>query len=136
MYGIDVSTLGTYKANGTHISGTANKVTVPNFGGEGVSEEGYFFATNIQPNDGVEIRTNTNPDKWIKLYGGDEHGDLLILLGKDAPTMEWFEAKDANGVITRYDFNVTAAATIALSAQTPVVKKSTSRKSTKKTDSK
>ena len=128
MYGIDVSTLGTYKANGTHISGTANKVTVPNFGGEGVSEEGYFFATNIQPNDGVEIRTSTHPDKWIKLYGGDEHGDLLILLGKDAPTMEWFEVKDAKGVITRYDFNVTAAAAIALKAKRAVRKTTASKK--------
>lgn len=51
--------------------------------------------------------------------------------------MEWYEIKDADGICTRYDVSgITAAATIALSAQTPVVKKSTSRKSTKKTDSK
>lgn len=77
-------------------------------------EEGYFYATSIQPNEGVEIRTNTHPEKWIKLYGGDEKGDLLILLGKDAPTMEWYEVKDADGITTRYDLTgITAAATIA-----------------------
>lgn len=58
-------------------------------------------------------------------------------MGKDAPTMEWFEVKDADGICTRYDVSgITAAATIALSAQTPVAKKSAARKSAKKTDSK
>lgn len=134
---MDVSTLGTYAQSGTTISGIAKKATVPDFNGEGNAEEGFFYATHIEPNEGAEVRTNTHPEKWIKLYGGDEKGDLLILLGKDAPTMKWYEVKDANGVCTRYDVSgITAATTIAAVSKTPVVKKPTAKKSAKKTASK
>ncbi len=118
---MDVSTLGTYTLTGTAVSGTANKVTVPDFNGSGKGQEGYFLATNIQPNEGASVFTSTHPDKEVKLYGGDEKGDLMILLGTDAPTMEWFELKDAEGTRTRYDLTgITAAAPIALKAKTPV----------------
>lgn len=79
----------------------------------------------------MEIRTSTHPEKWIKLYGGDENGDLLILLGKEKPTMEWYEVKDADGGVVRYDLTgITAAATIAASSKTPVVKKAAAKKTT------
>lgn len=113
--------MGTYTVTGTAVGGTANKVEVPNFDGPGKAREGYFYACRAVPNDGVEIRTSTHPEKWIPLHGEGEDGELLILLGEDAPTMEWYEARAEGGPAVRIDLTgITAAAPVALKAKAAV----------------
>lgn len=127
-----MSELGTYEIQGTKITGTANKITeFEQFSNDVNEQEGYYLAVDVEPWDGVQIRSSRNPEKWTELK---DDGIVVIFLGKDAPDqVQWYETKDAKGDVIRYSVNVSAAAGIAYAAKKQVkATKSTAKKSAAK----
>ena len=126
-----MSELGTYEIQGTKITGTANRITeFKQFSSDENEQEGYYLAVDVEPWDGVQIRSSRNSEKWTELK---DDGIVVIFLGKDAPDLEWYETKDAKGGVIRYSVNVSAAAGIAYTAKKQVkATKSTTKKSAAK----
>lgn len=129
-----MSTFGNFEVSGTSVTGTANKVTEYNdFSSDPNEQEGYYLPVDIEPWEGVQVRSSRNPERWTKLK---DDGTVVIFLGKEAPNqVEWYETKDAHDVVTRYSVNVGAAAAAAYAAarrSTKVAAKATA-KTTKKT---
>ena len=109
QFGITGAELGTYTIDGTNVGGTATKATVPNWGGEGVSADGYFILLHFD--NGVKFYSENIPDGKDL----DESGNLLFQLGTDGVTAKWLDVEDKDGKKVRYDLSrITAAAAIAL----------------------
>ena len=88
---------------------------MPNWGGEGVSGEGYFVLLHF---DGAKKFYSANTPEGKDF---DETGNLLFRLGTDAITAKWLDVEDDAGTRVRYGLTgITAAAPIALKAKTTV----------------
>lgn len=107
-YGVDVSTLGTFNIEGNKITGQAKKVTVPDFNGQGKEQQGFFFATMIQPNTKARIRSGRVPERWVALDAEGEDGFVLVFLGEEEPNQTpWIEIESGDGEVERYTVSVT-----------------------------
>lgn len=94
-----------------------------NWGGEGVSAEGYFVLLHF---DNAKRFFSANIPEGKDL---DESGNLLFQLGTDSVTAKWLDVEDADGTRVRYDLSrITAAATIALKKGRAVAKKAITKK--------
>lgn len=117
-----MSTFGTFTISGTSVTGTANKVTgYTEFNKSDPNEqEGYYLPLTVEPWEGAQVRTARNPEKWVSLV---DDANVILFLGKDAPSVAWYEVKDADGTITRYSVDITAAAPVRLNTRRKIAKK-------------
>lgn len=106
VFGKDVSTLGTFEQNGQTITGTANKVTeYTQFSSDPNEQEGYYYAFNIEPWEGVTYSSAKHPEpKPLK-----DDGHLVLFLGKEAPEKKYVDFHYTDGSTVRYWVDVTAA---------------------------
>ena len=102
---------------------------MPNWGGEGVSGEGYFILLHFD--NAKRFYSEAQPEG----KDFDETGNLLFRLGTDAITAKWLDVEDEAGARVRYDLSgIGAAATahIMAAAKKATVKKAAAKKATKK----
>lgn len=124
-YGGDVSTFGEYRVTdrGRAIVGTANKVTVPDFNGEGKPQEGLFYAFDLDPREGTEVRKRKSGawGDWVKA----DDKPFVALIGEDGEVyVDQIEVKDASGKTRAYEVAVTAAAPAMAAIAAPAAAKS------------
>lgn len=75
------------------------------FSSDPEEQEGYYYALNVEPWEGVTYSTEAQPEPKPLV----DDGTLVLFLGKEAPKKKYVDFHYTDGSVVRYWVDVTAA---------------------------
>lgn len=104
--GVNYADLGSFRIDGLKITGTAKQATAQGWNGGGQDKTGYFIGLHFD--NCKSLATANHPEGKAP----DGTGDWLLLLGEDAPTLEYIDVTDTKDKTDHYTVQVAAAAKV------------------------